>query len=104
MALVLRGGVGHLVCLIAVVCSTWSAMNKHTSKRDWLVPFGDTSLTCVRQGNKQVSRTVSNTLLWRNVFFRLQRLTVSQFMWFVESLQDGFSHPAPGSASQHLRA
>lgn len=42
--------------IIAVVCSSWSAVNLSTSKRDVLTPYGDISLASVRSGNCMVAR------------------------------------------------
>lgn len=55
MLLVLQGST-DLVSIIAVVCSTWSLVNRHTSQRDDLTPEGQIRATSVRKGNRMVSR------------------------------------------------
>ena len=42
--------------VLAVVCSSWSAVNLATSKRDVLTPYGDENVTSVRTGNRMVAR------------------------------------------------
>ena len=57
VSLILRGQFGSLVTLLAIVCSSWSAVNLGTSERDELVPLGATYKPSVRSANKMVSRT-----------------------------------------------
>lgn len=45
-----------MIAVIAVVCSTWSVVNRGTSKRDELVPEGQDRCLSVRRGNQMVSR------------------------------------------------
>lgn len=56
MALCINGKVSEALFVIAVVCSTWSAVNLATSQRDLLTPLGDASLPGARAGNRMVSR------------------------------------------------
>lgn len=55
--MVLEGDYESLVALLGVVCSTWSIVNRATSSRDELVPWGQNLFLSVRRGNKMVSRT-----------------------------------------------
>ena len=58
LALALNGSIiTTALFTIAVVCSTWSAVNLATSKRDTLTPYGDVSLPSVRSANRMVART-----------------------------------------------
>lgn len=57
--LCLHGRLGEALYVVAVVCSSWSAVNKGTSQRDVLTPLGDPSITGVRAGNQMVSRLES---------------------------------------------
>ena len=59
ICLCLCGNVGAALYVIAVVCSTWSAVNLHTSQRDVLTPYGDSRVTSVRAGNRMVTRLVN---------------------------------------------
>lgn len=56
MALCLNGRVSEAFYVIAVVCSTWSAVNLATSQRDCLTPLGDTRVGGVNAGNRMVAR------------------------------------------------
>ena len=58
--------------IIAVVCSTWSAVNLHTSQRDILTPYGDTTRTSVNSGNRMVARLVIVSR-WGNQFDKKKR-------------------------------
>ena len=53
--------------MMAPVCSTWTFMNRSTSKRTKVDPTGDTSLPSVRTGNLLFSRVVllAMLVLWR---------------------------------------
>ncbi len=57
--LCLHGRLGEALYVVAVVCSSWSAVNKGTSQRDVLIPLGDPSVTGVRGGNQMVARPES---------------------------------------------
>ncbi len=57
MALIMRGCWGALMLVLAVVCSTWSAVNLGTSERDLLLPCGASYKPSVRAANKMVSRS-----------------------------------------------
>ena len=57
LLLALSGSTDTALFTIAVVCSTWSAVNLATSKRDILTPYGDVSLPGVRSANRMVART-----------------------------------------------
>ena len=57
MLLALNGCTELALYTIAVVCSSWSAVNLPTSQRDILTPYGDCSLAGVRCGNRMVART-----------------------------------------------
>lgn len=54
--LLLLQGRKNALAIVAVVCSTWSLVNRHTSQRDELVPEGQVGATSVRKGNRMVSR------------------------------------------------
>ena len=58
IALCISGRYEEAFYVIAVVCSSWSAVNSTTSKRDVNVlnPYGDQSLPGVRCGNRMVAR------------------------------------------------
>lgn len=56
MTQALHGCAATALFTIAVVCSTWSAINLATSKRDILTPYGDVSLAGVRSANSMVAR------------------------------------------------
>lgn len=56
LTLALHGLAATALFTIAVVCSTWSAVNLATSKRDILTPYGDVSLAGVRSANRMVAR------------------------------------------------
>ena len=58
LVLCLCGRPAEAAFVIAVVCSSWSAVNLATSKRSVLTPFGDQSLTSVRSANRMVARLV----------------------------------------------
>ena len=53
---ILNGKVADLVAMLGIVCSSWSSVNVATSKRSWLTPYGDQTLTGVRVGNRMVAR------------------------------------------------
>jgi len=61
--LLLHGKWGSLLVVLAIVCSTWSSVNQHTSGRDILVPYGTTYYPSVRSGNKMTSRSALLILL-----------------------------------------
>ena len=44
------------VVWLGVLCSTWSAVSRGSTLRNWLDPEGDTSKICVADGNVMVSR------------------------------------------------
>ena len=54
---ILNGKWGDLLCVLGVVCSTWVAVNKGTSRRSEVLPMGDPSRPSVRESNLMVSRT-----------------------------------------------
>ena len=56
VALLLSYQWGNSVTSIAVVCSSWTAVNNATARRDVLTPLGDVSKPSVRVANKMVSR------------------------------------------------
>lgn len=56
MALCIRGKIAEAFCSIAVVCSSWSAVNLHTSQRDILTPLGQFLHSGVNAGNRMVAR------------------------------------------------
>ena len=66
LLLALSGSTDTVLFTIAVVCSTWSAVNLATSKRDILTPYGDVSLPGVRSANRMVART--DLIDFQNVF------------------------------------
>ena len=45
------------VCWLGTVCSTWVFMSRNSTMRTHLNPQGDISRTCVRNGNRQASRS-----------------------------------------------
>lgn len=62
MALCINGRYQEAFYVIAVVCSTWSSMNAHTSQRDVLTPYGNTALSGVRAANRMVARWGMETM------------------------------------------
>lgn len=62
MALCINGRYQEALYVMAVVCSTWSSMNAHTSQRDVLTPYGNTALSGVRAANRMVARWVMETI------------------------------------------
>jgi hypothetical protein len=44
------------VVWLGVLCSTWSAVSRGSTLRNWLDAEGDTSKKCVADGNVMVSR------------------------------------------------
>ncbi len=56
VALCLAGEFGKVLCVLGVVCSSWSIVNIATSQRDELTPYGNCFLPSVRAGNKMVAR------------------------------------------------
>ena len=54
--LILRGEVKSTTAIMAIVCSTFSIVNRYTSQRDELTPEGATFKTSVRSANKMVAR------------------------------------------------
>ena len=65
--LILGGEFGLLTVHLGVVCSTWSIVNRATSQRDELVPFGQNCFLSVRRANKMVARTevlISKKFQW----------------------------------------
>ena len=56
VALCIRGKIQEAFCSIAVVCSSWSAVNLHTSQRDVLTPLGQWLRSGVNAGNRMVAR------------------------------------------------
>lgn len=58
VTLCLCGRVQEALFIIAVVCSSWSAVNLHTSQRDILTPYGDWSRPSVAGANRMVARLV----------------------------------------------
>lgn len=55
--MILGGEFGLLIALLAIVCSSWSIVNRGTAQRDELVPWGQSCFVSVRRANKMVSRT-----------------------------------------------
>ena len=53
---ILHGTPGDLLCILGVLCSTWTVVNSGTSGRDFLVPMGRTEYESVRCGNLMVAR------------------------------------------------
>ncbi|CAK8988995.1 unnamed protein product [Durusdinium trenchii] len=49
---------GHFMCWIALVCSSFSAVNVHTSRRTPTTPWGDVSKAYVRAGNALASISI----------------------------------------------
>ena len=60
VALCLSGRPQEAFYVIAVVCSSWSAVNNGTSQRDILTPLGAQMLPGVRAGNRMVARRVKD--------------------------------------------
>ena len=54
--LLVFAGAPMALFVIAVVCSSWSAVNAATHQRDLLTPYGDQTLDGVRCGNRMVAR------------------------------------------------
>ena len=57
LALALCGTQGLMVAMIAIVCSSWTCVNRATSGRNILLPGGLTYHSSVRTANKMVART-----------------------------------------------
>ena len=55
LALCINGCIEHAFYVIAVVCSSWSAVNAGTSSRDLLTPYGNEAIPGVRSGNRMVA-------------------------------------------------
>ena len=55
LALCINGCIEHAFYVIAVVCSSWSAVNAGTG-RDILTPYGNEAIPGVRSGNRMVAR------------------------------------------------
>lgn len=58
---ILRGRFNDLICMMGILCSTWTVVNAGTSCRDLLTPMGQQDYPSVASGNRMVSRAV---LLW----------------------------------------
>ena len=54
---ILRGRFGDLICMMGILCSTWTVVNTGTSCRDLLTPMGQQDFPSVASGNQMVSRT-----------------------------------------------
>jgi hypothetical protein len=54
---ILRGRFGDLICMMGILCSTWTVVNTGTSCRDLLTPMGQQDYPSVASGNQMVSRT-----------------------------------------------
>jgi hypothetical protein len=58
MAAILNATPGDFCVLIALVCSSWTAVNAGTSKRSVTNARGDESVQSVRRGNCMLARTL----------------------------------------------
>lgn len=56
MATILNASPCKFVCLIAVVCSSFTVVNRYTSQRHITHPLGDQSKQYVREANVMASR------------------------------------------------
>ena len=82
VALCLCGRHQEALFIIAVVCSTWSAINLHTSQRDILTPLGDCNFAISEGGKSNGSKAGNPT--WSSISFNPQREDVT---WSRGSLQ-----------------
>lgn len=87
LCLSLKPGAG---CLMAPVCSTWTFMNRGTSKRSLACPYGNTAVQSVQEGNTMVARCVLLLLL----------LASRGCWWVLEQPQGSLMQEHP--ALQHL--
>ena len=53
---------GQFIASLGTVCSSWIAMSRGSTKRDYLVVPGCTEYSAVRAGNLMVSRTAGVAL------------------------------------------
>lgn len=63
--LILEGEFEELVATLAPVCSSWSIVNRGTSQRSMLTPYGNCRNMKVIRGNRMISRTVKLGKWWR---------------------------------------
>ena len=56
IAMILAGCPEGALVVLGIECSSFVAINKGTHKRDWLMPFGDTTMPSVADANKGTSR------------------------------------------------
>lgn len=61
--MILEGEFQNIFASFAPVCSSWSIVNRATSQRTILTPYGNTASTNVIRGNRMASRTAF-TKLW----------------------------------------
>jgi len=87
LCLNLKPGAG---CLMAPVCSTWTFMNRGTSKRSLACPYGNAAVQSVQEGNTMVARCVLLLLL----------LASRGCWWVLEQPQGSLMQEHP--ALQHL--
>lgn len=92
--LCLNGLVNEALFVIAVVCSSWSAVNLGTSKRDELVPYGDVTVAGVRCGNRMVGRTEwAGCFFFESVVFSKGLNTNQRLLrWYLNSMLSCFKY------------
>ncbi len=62
--LILSGNDAGVIVTMGVLCSSWIAMNRGTSKRTWLNPHGDTTARSVILSNMLTARPISQSSLF----------------------------------------
>lgn len=67
-----------MTVVLAIVCSTWSAVNLGSSERDALIPLGAVYKPSVRSANKLVARTGC----FQRIFFNQIQVKGSIFLRF----------------------
>lgn len=60
---ILKGKYQDLICILGILCSTWTVVNSGTSQRDFLTPLGQTAYPSVVTGNIMVSRRLGIILI-----------------------------------------
>ena len=88
LSLALAGIPGVLAAVIAVVCSSWSPVNQHTSGRDFLLPGGLFFRKSVAAANKMVARTPIAGCLYQGKFvlFAHRPIKLWPYFWVKCSL------------------
>ena len=67
MIAILQSDPSGFVIWFGILCSTWSAMSRGSTRRSYLCPLGLESMQCVAEGNVMVARCHVNSTLIRSV-------------------------------------